>query len=124
MSWGREFLTRFLEQLQRQDIDEFMESYHEDAELVAFNFVLKGKHAIRQYFVENMFKKMGKILDMNDEAYFESDDTILFTLSINAENLGAAIARDALYLNNGKIFRHIALSLPPEKDIRMCKGLK
>lgn len=124
MSWGREFLKKFLGQLQRQDIDEFMDSYHEDAELVAFNFVLKGKDAIRQYFVENMFKKMGQIIGMNEDAYFESDDIIIFTLSVNAENLGVAIARDALYLKNGKIFRHIALSLPPEEDIKMCKGLK
>jgi hypothetical protein len=124
MSWGQDFLEKFLGQLQRQDIDELMDGYHEDAELIAFNFVLKGKDVIRQYFVENMFKKMGKIVDMNDESYFESNDTIIFTMSVNAENIGVAIARDALYLKDGRIFRHIALSLPPEKDMKMCESLK
>jgi hypothetical protein len=124
MSWGQEFLERFLGQLQRQDIDELMDSYHEDAELVSFNFVLKGKDAIRQYFVENMFKKMGKIIGMSEDAYFESDDIIIFIMTVNAENIGVAIARDPLYLKGGRILRHIALSLPSEKDIKMCKGLK
>ena len=39
---------------------------------------------------------------MNDESYFESDDTIIFTMSVNAENIGVAIARDALYLKDGR----------------------
>jgi hypothetical protein len=50
MSWGQEFLEKFLGQLQRQNIDELMDGYREDAELIAFNFVLKGKDVIRQYF--------------------------------------------------------------------------
>jgi len=41
---------------------------------------------------------------------------IIFTSSVNSENLGVFIARDALYVKNGKVFRHIALTLPPEKD--------
>ncbi len=124
MSWGQEFLEEFLGCLQRQDIDRLMHEYHEDAELVAFEFALKGKDAIKQYFAENLMKKSGKILDMTMEAYFESDDLILFTMSIKSENLGIVIARDALYVRDGKIFKHIALTLPPERDLKICKGLK
>lgn len=116
MSWGREFLETFLGRLQRQDIGELMRDYHEDAELVAFDFVLKGKDAIRQYFAKGLINRSGKILDMTMEAYFESDDMILFTMSIKSENLGIVVARDALYIKDGKIFRHIALTLPPKKD--------
>lgn len=119
MSWGRNFLDGFLGYLQRQEIDELMSEYHDDAELVAFNFVLKGKDAIRQFFAGDLMKRSGKILAMTEEAYFESDDVILFT-----ENTGVVAARDALYLKDGKIFRHIALTIPPDKDKKICQGLK
>lgn len=120
MSWGQEFLEKFLGHLQRQDLDGLMRDYHENAELVAFGFVLKGKDAIRQYFGKDFIKRSGKLLDMTTDAYFESDDIILFTMSIKSENLGMVIARDALYLKDEKIFRHIALTLPPEKDKKIC----
>lgn len=124
MSWGKEFLDKFLGYFQSQDIDGLMSMYHEDAELAAFNFVLKGKDAIKQYFAKNLIKKSRKITEMNPEAYFESDDMILFTMTTISENLGAVAARDALYVKDGKIFRHIALTLPPDKDIKICDGLK
>lgn len=123
MSWGQEFLETFLGRFQRQDVGELMRDYHEDAELVAFDFVLKGKDAIRQYFEKGLINRSGKILDMTMEAYFESDDMILFTMSVKSENLGIVVARDALYVKNGKIFRHIALTLPPEKDKKICERI-
>jgi hypothetical protein len=123
MSWGQDFLETFLGRLQRQDVRELMRDYHEDAELVAFDFVLKGKDAIRQYFEKGLIKRSGKILDMTMEAYFESDDMILFTMSVKSEKLRIVVARDALYVKNGKIFRHIALTLPPEKDKKICERI-
>ncbi len=100
-----------------------MRDYHENAELVAFDFVLKGKDTIRQYFAKNLIKRSRKILDMTTEAYFESDDMILFTMSIKPGNLGIVVARDALYVKDEKIFRHIALTLPPEKDKEICERI-
>lgn len=123
MSWGQEFLEKFLGHLQSQNIDELMRDYHDDAELIAYDFVLKGKEAIGQYFAEGLMKRSGKILDMTMEAYFESDDIILFTMRTRSENLGVVVARDALYVKNGKIFRHIALTLPPEKDKGICERI-
>jgi hypothetical protein len=61
---------------------------------------------------------------MDMEVYFESDDMIFFTRSVVSENLGTVIARDALYVRDWKIFRHIALTLSPEKDKKICQGLK
>ncbi len=59
---------------------------------------------------------------MNLEAYLGSSDMILFTTSVAPENLEAIIARGALYAEDGKTFRHIALTLPPEKDRRYLRG--
>lgn len=124
MGWGQKFLDKFLGHLQSQDIDGLMRSYHQDAELVSLDFALKGTDAIKRYFAEGFIKRAGKIQSSNMEAYFESDDMVLFTLTVVSENLGAVIARDAFYVTDGKIFRHIALTLPPEKDKKMCQGLK
>lgn len=124
MSWGQDFLKEYLGYFQMQDVDRLMHDYHDDAELVAFGLALKGKEAIRQYFAKDLIKRSGKILEMTTDAYFESDDMILFTMSVRSESLGVVIARDALYIKNGKIFRHIALTLPPEKDKKICERIE
>ena len=90
--------------------------YHDDAELVTFEFVLKGKDAIKQYLSVDQPRQSGKILGMTMDAYAESDDVILFTSAVTSERLGVFIARDALYVKDGKVLRHIALTLPPESD--------
>ena len=124
MSWGQKFLEEHVGYLQRQDIDGLMrDHYHEDAELVTFEFVLKGRDEIKQYLSVDQPKQSGKILGMTMDAYFESDDVILFTQSVKSENLGVFIARDALYVKDGKVLRHIALTLPPEKDRKIYEGM-
>ncbi|MEW6218101.1 MAG: hypothetical protein AB1634_01020 [Thermodesulfobacteriota bacterium] len=117
MSWGQDFLNEHVGYLQSRDFDGLMEHhYHDDAELVTFEFTLKGKAAIKQYLSVDQPKKSGKILGMTMDAYAESDDTIIFTASVNSEHLGVFVARDALYVKDGKVLRHIALTLPPAKD--------
>lgn len=103
MSQGRQFLERFLESFRRQDADELMAYYHEDAELIAFDFALKGADAIGHFFAEKLLKNSGKILGFATEAYFETDDVILFTMIVDSEDAGKIIARDALCLRDGKI---------------------
>lgn len=124
MSWGQKFLDEHVGYLQSNDIDGLIrDHYHEDAEMVTFEFVLKGKDAIKQYLAVDQPKQSGKILGMTMAAYFESDDVIIFTSSVNSEKLGVFIARDALYVKDGKVLRHIALTLPPEKDKNIYSGM-
>jgi hypothetical protein len=124
MSWGQKFLDEHVGYLQSGDIDGLMrDHYADDAEMVTFEFVLKGKDAIKQYLKVDQPSKSGKILGMKMDAYFESDDVIIFTSSVNSEKLGVFIARDALYVKNGKVLRHIALTLPPEKDKEIYKRM-
>jgi len=124
MSWGQDFLNEHVGFLMNKDFDGLMEQhYHDDAELVTFEFVLKGKNAIKQYLSVEQPQKSGKVLGMNMDAYFESDDCILFTASVNSENLGVFVARDALYVKDGKVLRHIALTLPPESDKKIYQAM-
>lgn len=124
MGWGEKFLGEHVAYLQKGDFDGLMhDHYHDDAELITFEFTIKGKDAIKHYLSVDQPKKSGKVLGMSMDAYAESDDCIIFTASVNSENLGVFIARDALYVKGGKVLRHIALTLPPEKDKQIYKGM-
>jgi hypothetical protein len=119
MSKGRDFYNRQLQYLQNGDIEGLVrDQYHDDAEMVTFEFTLKGKDAIRKYLQEDEPTQAGKVHKSETAFFAESDDCILFTAIIESEKLGTFIARDAFYLRDGKTYRHIALTLPPDKDPR------
>ncbi len=124
MSWGQDFLNEHVGFLMKKDFDGLMQHhYHPDAELVTFEFVKRGQAAIKQYLGVEQAEKSGKILGMTMDAYFESDDVILFTASVKSEKLGTFIARDALYVKDGKVLRHIALTLPPAADKKIYQAM-
>jgi hypothetical protein len=124
MSWGQDFLGEHVAYLQNKDFDGLMKNhYHEDAELVTFEFVLKGKDAIKRYLAVDQPAQSGKILGMTMNHYAESEDVIIFTATVNSERLGVFIARDALCVKDGKVLRHIALTLSPENDEKIYKAM-
>lgn len=123
--WGNAFMQKQVEYLQKHDIDGLMKNhYHEDAEMVTFEFVCKGRDAIRKYLAEDEPEKAGKILGMEMNAFYESDDTIIFTVTMTSEKLGVFVARDALFFRDGKVFRHIALTIPPESDLKIYEAMR
>lgn len=116
MNAGEEFYQKMLGYLGQGDIDGMMaECYHDDAEMVTFEFTLKGKDAIRQYLAVDEPAQMGQVMGMNRDFFATSDDVIIFKASVKSEKMGTIKADDALYLKEGKIYRHIALTIPPEK---------
>lgn len=119
MSKGRDFLNRHVQYLLSGDTEGMMrDHYTEDCELVTFEFNLKGRAAVGKYLGEDEPKQAGKINGMTEVAFAESDDCIIFTVVVHSEKMGNFVARDALYLEGGKIKRHIALTLPPGKDVK------
>lgn len=117
MGKGLDYFNEHLGYMARGDIAGLLrDHYYEDAELVTFEFVLKGTDAIEHYLTVDSPAKMGKALGMEVTHFAESDDVIIFNAKVNSEKLGLFIARDVLYLKDGKVFRHIALTLPPEAD--------
>jgi hypothetical protein len=50
------------------------------------------------------------------EYFNESEDVIIFRATVSSEGRGTVNAQDAFYLENGKIKRHIALTLVPDAD--------
>jgi hypothetical protein len=118
-SKGREFLNRHVQYLLTGDIAGMMENhYTEDCALVTFEFTVTGREAVGKYLGVDEPGKAGKIFGMDEVAFAESDDVIIFTVVVHSEKMGNFVARDALYLRDGKIARHIALTLPPDKDVK------
>lgn len=117
MGKGLEFFQKQMDYIGKGDIDGLLrDHYHDDTEMVTFEFVLKGKEALRKYLTVDSPAKSGKVLGFEVIEFAESDDVILFTAVVKSEKLGTFKARDSLYLRDGKVYRHIALTLPPEKD--------
>lgn len=123
MTKGMDFYNEQIAYISAGDFDRLMsEHYHDDAELVTFEFVLKGKDAIKQFLAVDGPAQMGRVLSMRTLHYAESDDMIIFVAEVNSENLGYFQARDAYYLKDGKIFRCMSLVLPPEEDKKLKLG--
>lgn len=115
MSYGEELFNTHMGAVSKGDIDEIMSNYHNEAEMVTFEFILKGKDEIKKYLQEDSPRITGNVLGMNLDYFRATDDVVLFKASVKTEKFGTIKADDALYIKDGKIFRHIALTLPPDK---------
>lgn len=117
MGKGLDFYNEQLGYMARGDIAGLLrDHYHEDAELVTFEFTLKGIDAIYTYLTEDSPAKMGKALGMETTHFAESDDVVIFNAKVNSEKMGLFVARDVFYFKDAKVYRHIALTLPPDSD--------
>lgn len=113
---GEKFYQEHLGYLARGDIDGLLrDHYHEDAEMVTFAFILKGRAALKKYFTEDFPKVTGQILGLSTDYFAEAEDVIMYKGSVKTEKFGVVKGDDAFYIENGKILRHIALTIPPEK---------
>lgn len=112
---GERFYQDHLGYIARGDIEGLLrDHYHDDVEMVTFEFTLKGKDAIRRYLSE-WPQLVGNVLGISTDYFEASGDIIQFKASIATEKFGVIKADDAFYLVDGKIRRHMALTLPPAK---------
>ena len=122
--WGSAFLQKQVDYLLKHDVEGLMTNHYcEDAEMITFEFLCQGREAIGRYLGVDEPAKAGQILGMTMNHYFESDDTIIFTCTIDSEKLGVFVARDALVFKEGKIWKHIALTIPPESDLKIFEAV-
>ncbi len=116
MGWGRDFYMRQLGFLATNDVDGLLrEHYHEDAVMITFDGIRRGHAELRQYF-EGRINSLGQIGYLATEYFAETEDTIIFksvvrSSSNNSE--GEIHADNALVIKDGKIWRHIALTILP-----------
>lgn len=113
---GKQFYIEQLHYLGTNDIDGLLrDHYHTDAVMVTFDGIRRGHKELRDYFV-NTLASMGKITSLVTDYFAETEDVVIFKARITDEKRGTVNADNALYLRDGKIYRHIALTILPNFD--------
>ena len=119
MSKGQEFLQQMSAYKSRQDWDGLLENlYHDDAEVISFDFILRGKEEIKKHYVEGG-EVTGKVTGVSMDYFTESDDVVMYKGTISTEDRTIK-SDEAFYLKDGKVLRQITLTLtkgeaPPRK---------
>jgi glyoxylase-like metal-dependent hydrolase (beta-lactamase superfamily II) len=113
---GRDFYLEQLYLMSTGNIDGLLEKhYHKDAVMVTFDGMRRGRVELKKYYVDTL-KLMGKITYLATEYFAEVEDVIIFKAVITSEGRGTVHADNAFYMKDGKILRHIALTLLPDID--------
>ncbi|NCC36519.1 MAG: nuclear transport factor 2 family protein [Chloroflexia bacterium] len=116
MGWGKAFYLKQLGFLATNDIEGLLrEHYHEDAVMVTFDGIRRGHAELRAYF-EGRLQSLGQIGYLATEYFAESEDTIIFKSAVRSaanKSEGEIHADNALIFKDGKIWRHIALTILP-----------
>jgi hypothetical protein len=102
---GRQFYERQLQYLFDKDVDGLIDNnYNEDAVLVSFDNVVRGRPALKEHF-RNYLQMLGDLKVKSTDKFQETDDTIFFEASVES-NFGPAVVYDSFVLDNGKISYH------------------
>ncbi|MEW5803033.1 MAG: MBL fold metallo-hydrolase [bacterium] len=113
---GKDFYNEQLMLMSSGKIDELVEKhYHSDAVMVTFDGMRRGHEELKKYYVDTL-KIMRNITFMATEYFAEIEDVIIFRATITSEGRGTVQALNGLYMKDGKIYRHIALTLLPDVD--------
>lgn len=116
MGKGKDFYKEQLSLMASGNIDALIEQhYHEDAVMVTFDGIRSGRDELKKYYIDTL-KIMGKITYLATEYFAETEDVIIFKAVITSEGRGTVNADNAFYMRDGKIFRHIALTILPDID--------
>ncbi|HEU5375648.1 MAG TPA: nuclear transport factor 2 family protein [Ktedonobacteraceae bacterium] len=102
---GRTFYNEQLAYLFAKDIENLINRhYNEDAVLIGFDFVVRGRDALKEYF-RAYLEKLGSLEVKSTNKFHETTDTIFLEASV-VSHLGPAVVYDAMVLRNGKISYH------------------
>lgn len=116
MGQGRQFYIEHMNLLNSGKIDELISlHYAKDATIVTFDGIHHGHAAIREYILDT-FQKHKVIQEVTMNYFAESEDVIIFRATVKSEGRGTINAQDAFCIEDGKIKKHIALTLVPDAD--------
>lgn len=89
--------------------------YAPDCAIVTFDGIHHGREAVKEYILDTL-RRHKNITGVKMEYFAESEDVIIFRAAVTSEGRGTISAQDAFYMENGRIKRHIALTLVPDAD--------
>ncbi len=102
---GKLFYDRQVAFLEANDVEGLVSTqYDSDAELVGFEFSVKGHEALRAHFTEYL-SGLGSINLASTDKFTETADTIFFEATIDI-SAGQARVYDAFVLKGGKAVYH------------------
>lgn len=102
---GRELYERQIRFLLDKDADGLVETnYAEDAELISFQNVIRGREALRQYF-RGYIEMLGDLVVESTDKFTETPDAVFFEATVRSK-LGRVRVYDAFVLREGRITHH------------------
>ncbi len=102
---AKDFYKEQLDYLFAKDVDGLIDNhYNEDAVLIGFDFVVKGRDALKTHFRQYL-KTLGHLEVKSTNKFRAGEDFMFFEASV-VSDLGPAEVYDALTLTSGKISYH------------------
>lgn len=102
---GQKFYQEQLNYLLANDVDGLIDNhYNEDAVLIGFDFVVKGRAALKVHF-RNYLATLGHLAVKSTDKFQETEDTGFLEAHV-VSDLGPAQVYDAWILRDGKISYH------------------
>jgi hypothetical protein len=103
----RDFYNRQVDFLTRNDVEGLIKNqYTEDAELINFDYHIKGAPALVEYF-KGYVAGLGYIKLLSTDKYTEGDDSVFFESTVETAG-GTARVYDVFVMRGSKICRHFA----------------
>ena len=101
----RDFYNRQLEFIAKNDVEGLIHNqYTDDAELLNFNYYIKGAPALIEYF-KGYIASLGYIKLISTDKYTEGDNSLMFEATVETAG-GIARVYDAFVMRDGKIAQH------------------
>ena len=112
---GEAFYKRQVAFLETRDVQGLVSTqYAQDAELVSFDFTVRGQQALREHFTRYL-EGLGDFKHLSTEKFVETDDTVFFEATVRIKS-GTARVYNAFVLKEGKAIYHFTgrLGFTPE----------
>ena len=102
---ARDFYKEQLDYLSAKDVDGLIDNhYNEDAVLVSFDLVVKGRDALKAHFRQYL-QTLGHLELKSTNKFRAGEDFLFFEASVTTD-LGSVEVYDAMMLTRGKISYH------------------
>ena len=111
---GQAFYDEQVDYLIRNDVEGLIDHHYAlDAELIGFDFVVRGRDALKAHFRQYLQRLPGMRLVSTDK-FRETEDALFFEATVSTD-LGRAGVYDAFVLRDGKATHHFTgvLSFTP-----------
>jgi ketosteroid isomerase-like protein len=112
---GETFYKRQVAFLEAKDVQGLVANqYAQDAELVSFDFTVKGHQALKDHFTRYL-EGLGDFKHLSTENFVETEDTVFFEATVRIKS-GTARVYNAFVLKGGKAIYHFTgrLGFTPE----------